>query len=471
MKNDLKKRVEKLYVLLVLSISLCLLLFLNLEPDYFWHIKAGEYMMNHGILRHDVFSWYVKSKYWMSHEWLFEIILYNLKCIFGKYHTLVYCFSSLLGLVSLLFFTNKKNNLKNIPYTLFYLLFFVITMLSFIQARPHMLSYCLLAVTVYFLTDLYQNEDSRKIYFLPIISIIWANVHGGSSNLPYLLSFIFMVGGLFSFKFTKIEAKKLSSKQLKKYFLISLLCMVSVCINIHGIKMFFYPYQNMMDKVMLQNISEWQPSNLNDWNHYIYFASLIFFVFTFLFSKKKIVFLDFIIFMFCTYLGLKSIRFWAYTPIIMNYCIFKYIPSRKYDPGTSIVLISLIVFFTILSIFGINRVLSKSNKIAITKDIVSIIKKERPKRLYNMYNYGGELIYHDIPVFIDGRADLYSKYNYQDYLNISKLNKDYVELINKYNFDYFLVSKKYPIYTYLKYNDNYKIIYNNSSCSIYKKIN
>lgn len=87
-----------------------------------------------------------------------------------------------------------------------------------------------------------------------------------------------------------------------------------------------------------------------------------------------------------------------------------------------------------------------------------------------MYNYGGELIYNDIKVFIDGRADLYSNYNYEDYLNISKLENDYVKLINKYDFDYFLVNDNYSIYIYLKYSDDYKKIYDKKNISIFKKI-
>ena len=78
-----------------------------------------------------------------------------------------------------------------------------------------------------------------------------------------------------------------------------------------------------------------------------------------------------------------------------------------------------------------------------------------------MYNYGGILIYNDISVFVDGRADLYSKYNYKDYLNISKLNGDYPKLIEKYDFDYFLVSTNCPINTYLKYSDKYELVYEN----------
>jgi hypothetical protein len=106
----------------------------------------------------------------------------------------------------------------------------------------------------------------------------------------------------------------------------------------------------------------------------------------------------------------------------------------------------------------------------ISEELVSVLKSENPSRLFNMYDYGGELIYNDIPVFIDGRADLYTKYNYKDYLNISNLNGDYVKLIEKYNFDYFLVDKDYSINTYLKYNNQYEVIYKDKNVLLYKKI-
>ena len=107
---------------------------------------------------------------------------------------------------------------------------------------------------------------------------------------------------------------------------------------------------------------------------------------------------------------------------------------------------------------------------ALDNEVISIIKKEAPERLYNFYDYGGELVYNGILVFIDGRADLYSKYNYEDYLDISLLQGDYVQLINKYDFDYFLVNDRYPINTYLKYNNNYSVLYDSDDVVLYKKI-
>ena len=456
------------FIIFIFSLSIFSLSFFKVDPDYLWHIKAGEYMFHHGLLTKDIFSWSVVSHYWMSHEWLFEIIIYSLKSLFGKYHLFIYCFSCICFLMFTIYFGIREHIQKNALFSILWLFCSVILCIS-VQGRPQMISNCLVALTFYFLYDLYQNENSKKIYFLPIITILWANVHGGSSNLPYLLCFIFMIAGIFQFKFSKIEATRISKKQFIKYFVTALLCMVCVCINLHGFKMFIYPYENMMDSTMLNNISEWRNTSLSEGFHYIYFALLLFIICIFLFSKKKINFMDFIILGFCTYLGLKSIRFWFYTYIIMSFIVFHYVGKRKEEKGTKFGLVVLSIIFVGLFAFRGNQIIHPKYSFLLSKKDINAIKKENPQRLFNMYNYGGDLVYNDIPVFIDGRADLYGKYNYKDYLNIASLKEDYVSLIDKYDFDYFLVDKNYSISTYLKYNSNYQLIYKNKKVLLYKK--
>ena len=465
-----KNNIKILLFILVISISLFLISFFKVETDYFWHISAGKYMVNNGILKSDIFSWLLSGKYWMSHEWLFEVILFMFKKIFGNFHTILYCFICIVSLLFIIYHYNKNNFIKNIPYTLLYFTLFIIIFISYIQARPHMISFSFIALTTFILYDLYKNKDSKKIYLLPVITVVWSNIHGGSSNLSYILCFIFLVVGLFSFKFKKMESNRLSKTQLYKYILVMFLCMIGVCINIHGVKMFIYPYENMLDTTMINNISEWQSTSLSNLYHYFYYLFILFIVFTMLISDKKIRFIDLVLLLFATYLGLKSIRFWIYSPIIVSSFIFDYVKDRKIDYGTRGVLCILTVFLFSFFLINFNNTINVKYRINLSDNMVKTIKKESPKRLFNMYDYGGELIYNDIKVFIDGRADLYTKYNYKDYLNISSLNKDYVRLIDKYNFDYLLVSSKYPINTYLKYNDQYELLLKDKNVLLYKKI-
>ena len=249
-----------------------------------------------------------------------------------------------------------------------------------------------------------------------------------------------------------------------------LLCMIGVCINPHGFKMFLYPYQNMMDTTMIHNIVEWRSTSLNEPYHYFYFAFLIFVILTFLISSKKIRFIDFLLLGFCTYLGLKSVRFWAFTPIIMNFCVYDYVKERRRDRGTDFAIILLCVFLLGCFAWNVSNFHIEEYHYCLDDGVYEVLEEKKPERLFNMYSFGGELVYHNIPVFIDGRADLYSPYNYEDYLSISKLEKDSIELIEKYDFDYFLVDEEFPIARYLKNSSDYQVIYSKKDVYLYKKI-
>ena len=457
------------FLILLFFFSLFMTSFCISDNDYFWHIKAGKYMVEHStILRNDIFSWSLYSKYWVSHEWLFEVFIYGLSLI-TKHHIFIYCFITCFLLLLLLFMTNKKEYLKNIPFAIVWIsIFFFFG--GIINPRPQLLSYLLFAFTIYALYDLWKNQNSKKIYLLPIITIIWANIHGGSSNLSYLFCLFFMVCGLFKFKFSKIEADRLSNKQLLKYFIVFILCIFSVMVNPHGIKMLLYPYQNMTDHLMLSNISEWQSSNLNTLAHYPYFVICLFILSIILFSKKKIRFIDFVLFLLMLFLGLKSIRFWVYIYIVSTYFIFYYISERDYDKGSCLILNIFSLMLCFLFCLEYKTILNNMNEKLVSDQMISVIKSESPKRLYNNYDYGGYLIYKGIKVFVDGRCDLYSKYTYSDYISISNLGKDYQEFIDKYQFDYFLVDSQFPIYYYLKYSDNYKLLISDDGLFLYQKV-
>ena len=100
------KKTRIFIILLLISISIFLVSRFVLDTDYFWHIKAGCEIFKNGVLTHDIFSWFVSGKYWMSHEWLFEIYLYIYKIIFGNYHTIAYVGTSIFLLVFILFIFN-----------------------------------------------------------------------------------------------------------------------------------------------------------------------------------------------------------------------------------------------------------------------------------------------------------------------------------------------------------------------------
>jgi hypothetical protein len=109
---------------------------------------------------------------------------------------------------------------------------------------------------------------------------------------------------------------------------------------------------------------------------------------------------------------------------------------------------------------------------------VEYIKKELNSpdvRIMNNYNIGSYLIFHDIPVFIDSRADLYTKpfsgwdYDiFEDDCNMTELN--YHEMFDFYKITHVIINQTEPLYFYFKDDSNMKVVYKDQYFAIFKII-
>ena len=98
-------------------------------------------------------------------------------------------------------------------------------------------------------------------------------------------------------------------------------------------------------------------------------------------------------------------------------------------------------------------------------------------KLFNEYNYGSYLLFNDIPVFIDSRADLYApEFNgkkdiFTDFINLNCLNCNIQEKLDEYGFTHIILKEDAKLNIYFKLKtDTYKNIYSDENFVIYEKI-
>lgn len=463
--DDMKKYK---FILILLGIMLLAVFNFNFGNDYFWHVKTGEYIINNlSVPTYDIFSWIGLNNFaWISHEWLSEVVIYGFKAIFGDFGPLFFCLIMYGILVCLLLFLNKDNLIKNKLFSLLWIVFGFLVFSAVMLPRPHLISYILFIICVYILYDLYDNEDSKKIYFLPLISVLWVNFHGGSSNLTYILCLIFLICGLCNFKFGRLEARKISKKQIKKFILGFVLSFLGIMINPHGIKLITYPYENMQDKVMISNITEWFSPSLNNIGDLWAFVLIGVIVLVLIISKKRIKFINLVLLGAFLFLALKSYRFMPFLYIVSSFIIFDFIDKGNFEFSKFLNVI-MALFILILSIVLSFKLVNSYNQKMISDDIINYIKKVKPKRLFNFYGYGGYLIYNNIPVFIDGRADMYSKHTLKDTFDLQ--NNGYNYILDKYNFDMIIIPKNIALNIYLLDSDEYVLSKQDDEVLVYEK--
>ena len=95
-------------------------------------------------------------------------------------------------------------------------------------------------------------------------------------------------------------------------------------------------------------------------------------------------------------------------------------------------------------------------------------------RLFNDYDFGSYLILNNIPVFIDSRADLYTKefngLDYDIFDDYQRIVSNYQQKFEFYNITHVLMYKKYKLFNDMfKHDKNYTILYEDDIFILYEK--
>lgn len=119
----------------------------------------------------------------------------------------------------------------------------------------------------------------------------------------------------------------------------------------------------------------------------------------------------------------------------------------------------------------------------INEEIIPKVGKEN-LRLYNEYNYGSYLLFKDIPVFIDSRADLYApefngqkneskKYEgndiFEDFIGINNLSKNYETKFSEYKITHVITCDGSKLSCLLDKDSDYLLIYSDEYFRIYER--
>ncbi|MBE5959462.1 MAG: hypothetical protein E7254_11455 [Lachnospiraceae bacterium] len=499
----LKKWTQTTYAYVTIVVTLCLGIlsyFMSMGlngNDFWWHIKAGNWILsNHAFPKYDMFSWYAQEigLKWTAHEWLSEVIFAVVYNIGGQYGIFLFSFIAAAILLILLVSVCKEYTVNNIIYTVIFLIFTTMLFKIYCFGRPHLFSFFLLFFELKCLYDFIENRSEKSIYFIPLIALLWANFHGGSSNLSYVLCIFVIITGAFNFRLGKVVFTKLENAKLIKLAGAAITSMIAICINPYGTHMLAYPYENMADKIMLKLIAEWAAPDAKE------IAILIFFFMPFAFglltliaTEKDINATDLIIFAFFSYMFFRSGRFIVFLMISLPFYTFRYAPkmvtlNNPESKADKLVSSGLIGLFSIIILMGLfNGYTSNKNGILVKRELdtkfIDLIKSEAPSRPFTDYNYGGELIFSDVQVYVDGRADVYTGEPIRDYCSLySLLNHDVndtskdkahflTKLLDKYQFDAFLIDKERALTTYLYENsDKYELVEQDENTAYFRVV-
>jgi hypothetical protein len=375
-----------------------------------------------------------------------------------------------------IFATYKISSKNGNPYICFIPLALWMLNLNYLEARPQTIS------MMFFIIVIYLLESSKLLYLIPIITLATANFHGGAAALIIVILAIYLMSHIF-------DSEKISKKYIINMLIIIALSSISLGITPYGFES--VTYGTKIPIWVYDRIKEWQVA-ITSTESIVYLLILIVPIVCMIYLKesslKDVLFLSMaymltfqhnrmILLLVPIYIifGCKYI-----TPVISD--IFKNIKlekSRKI-PQPNIWVVCILIFALFISNIATISI-SKVEQASITSPWIIknyIIENDLDVKnniMYNDYGYGGYFIYNDIPVFVDGRTDIYleeygNKPIFRDWLSISDVNPNTDELIQKYNIKYWATAYGEPLYNYLVDNKKAVVLTENKTYALLETV-
>jgi hypothetical protein len=148
-----------------------------LDPDVYWQIEAGRWIVEHGRLPDtDPFSLHGQGQPWVDYSWLFQLLIY------GCWHALGYAGLVLYTLVMLALIAAAltslllkiQPNLTVVALSVF-LAMQGLTRIS--TPRPWLLSILFFILEVDILLTAGRTGRLRLLWLLPPLFVLWASIH------------------------------------------------------------------------------------------------------------------------------------------------------------------------------------------------------------------------------------------------------------------------------------------------------
>ncbi|HEY8999516.1 MAG TPA: hypothetical protein VIM53_04345 [Candidatus Saccharimonadales bacterium] len=199
----------------------------KLDPDFGWHLQAGNYIRAHGIPAHDIFTYTARQFRWIDHEWGNDVIVSFLYGHGG------YVLTSLLyGAI-----WSGALLVNNVRARLGVLLVAAVAVTPYAGVRPVAWTALFLAVTLRALA----SKRPRLVWFVPFLFIVWANLHAG------------FVIGLVIIAYTALYRRRLA---LLGVFV---LCALATFVNAYGPQLYVEVARTLFDPALHSEIVEWMP--------------------------------------------------------------------------------------------------------------------------------------------------------------------------------------------------------------------
>jgi hypothetical protein len=221
------------------------------DPDYWWHVSVGSWILDHGDVPHAQWiSWLADKPGWISQEWAGEVAMALADRMAGTLGS-VWLFAIVTAAIWAVFISLCRvvlgNEARPLTIGLLTLLAYAGAM-GVLAPRLQLLTILWALLVVRLVYGYLQAGERKRIWLLPLVMIAWANTHLGSVLLAYPLLVGLAVGDMVSRRHAPG----------REFLALAGLALLAPVVNPYGVAVYTFPFQTIFSPVAQSMIQEWE---------------------------------------------------------------------------------------------------------------------------------------------------------------------------------------------------------------------
>jgi hypothetical protein len=448
-----------------------------LDPDIGWHLRAGQWMVEHGAIpTTDPFSLYGQGKPWVAYSWLFELIVYHLVQAFGLVGLVAYTTTMSVGIASALLVLVRKivpSPIVALGYTLLGL-GGIGPLLQ--TPRPWLLTILLFIIELDILLTARRTNNYLYMLMLPLLFALWANLH---------IQFIYGLFALGVFLMEPLIEQLLrhpfSFASLKHAFngrlwLIAIACFAATLATPYHIHLYGTVYDVIRQTGPFNYVSELQAMSFRSFTHWVVIGLTAWAAYSLGQKKEARPFPVFMLLagIFLSFRSFRDVWFIVVSAIIIISTSYPYpsvhnrfkIKKVHVLAAASIVGLIFLIKRHTLTEDGLSDAIAK-NYPATAVEIVKT--KGYPGPLYNHYNWGGYLILHlpQLPVSLDGRTNVHGDKRIERSLKTWTGSRDWADDPELTQARLIIADVNMPLTSQLRFDKRFNLVHEDSVAAVF----
>lgn len=410
------------------------------DSDSFWQIKIGQWILDHGAMPYtDFYSFTRQGEAWISTSWLSQVLFAFSYAQLGWAGPVIMTAIGMALTAAIL--VHLLDAQVEAPRAVLFAMLALVLALHHVLARPHILALPVMVAWVGLLMAAADRRSAPSWTWLPLMAL-WANLHGG-----FVLGLALI--GPISLEAVEHAEKGQRLRLFMRWVLFGVGALLASSCTPYGWRTLMGATNILSLGELLSLIFEWMPANFATFTSFEgallglialgYYRGLVL-------SAPRIFLILFLTWSALTHV--RSIDAFAFlVPLVLAKPLGEMFGRPQPDaagadrwPARTVTAFGALMIvaagWTSTALFMAHHHFT----FTMTQTpvaAVDLLEQRKAQRIFNAYQFGGYLISRNIPVYVDGRAELYGEKFVMDFFKATEGKKPELlpRLLDDYKID------------------------------------